>query len=130
MPTVKLIADSGSTKTEWCLLKNNKPFIFFSQGMSPYFVDRQGMEKIIREEVLPSLKKSTIEEIYFYGTGCKNPLNLKMVKKAFQDIFPEAVFMLTTIFPALPKRFAEMKKGLRVSWAPAPIPVIIMGRKW
>ena len=41
MPSIKLIADSGSTKTEWCLLKNNKPTVFISQGMSPYFVDAE-----------------------------------------------------------------------------------------
>ncbi len=88
MPTIKLIADSGSTKTEWCLLKNNKPFIFTSQGMSPYFVNKEGMEKIMAEEVIPLLKKNVPEEVSFYGTGCKNPANIKWVKQVFQQFFP------------------------------------------
>ena len=57
MPTIKLIADSGSTKTEWCLLKGNTKTIFTSQGMSPYFINEAEMENIIRQEVLPLLKK-------------------------------------------------------------------------
>ena len=43
MPTIKLIADSGSTKTEWCLLHGNKKTIINSQGMSPYFLDELQM---------------------------------------------------------------------------------------
>jgi hypothetical protein len=48
LPSIKLIADSGSTKTEWCLLKNNKPTLFTTQGMSPYFVNAAQAEQIIR----------------------------------------------------------------------------------
>ena len=47
MPTIKLIADSGSTKTEWCLLKGNKRNIFITQGLSPYFVNRNEIENIL-----------------------------------------------------------------------------------
>ena len=59
---VKLIADSGSTKTEWCLLINNKPKVFTSQGMSPYFVDSEGMKKILHTEVLPLYARLSARE--------------------------------------------------------------------
>ena len=90
MPIIKLIADSGSTKTEWCLIKNNKPIVFISQGMSPYFVDANGMEKILREEVVAFLKKSKVDEIFFYGTGCKNPANEKMIRNVLMETFAGA----------------------------------------
>ena len=90
MVQIKLIADSGSTKTEWCLLKNNKPTLFTSHGMSPYFVDADEAARIIKMEVLPFVKKNKIEEIDFYGTGCKNPANARMFKKVFQQIFTDA----------------------------------------
>lgn len=112
MPTLKLIADSGSTKTEWCLLKNNKPFIFTSQGMSPYFVNSAEMENIIRKEVIPFLKKSRIEEIHFYGTGCKNPSNIKMVKKVFQDIFPDAFVEIDNDLSGAAKALCGEEKGI------------------
>jgi len=65
IPLIKLIADSGSTKTEWCLLKNNKTILFTTQGMSPYFVNAVQVEEIIRAEVFPFLRKFQIDEIYF-----------------------------------------------------------------
>ena len=58
--------------------------------MSPYFVDANGMEKILREEVVPFLKKSKVDEIFFYGTGCKNPANKKMIRKVLMQTFAGA----------------------------------------
>jgi len=112
MPTLKLIADSGSTKTEWCILKNNKPQVFTSQGMSPYFVNAEGMEKIIREEVIPFLKKNKVEEIYFYGTGCKNPVNMKMIKKVFKYVFPDAFIVVDHDLSGAAKALCGNDKGI------------------
>lgn len=112
MPAIKLIADSGSTKTEWCLLKNNKPHIFTSQGMSPYFLNSEGMDKIILQEVKPFLKNNKIEEIYFYGTGCKNPANIKMVKKVFQKNFVEAVVVVDNDLSGAAKALCGHEKGI------------------
>jgi len=112
MPTLKLIADSGSTKTEWCILKNNKPHLFTSQGMSPYFVNAEGMEKIIREEVIPFLKKNKVEEIYFYGTGCKNPVNMKMIKKVFKQVFPDAFVVVDHDLSGAAKALCGNDKGI------------------
>ena len=111
-PIIKLIADSGSTKTEWCLLENGKSVIFTSQGMSPYFVEDAGMLKIIQDEVIPHLKKHSINEIYFYGTGCKDPNNKKRVKKVFEKIFPDAkIFIENDLFGAA-RSLCGIEKGI------------------
>lgn len=112
LPLIKLIADSGSTKTEWCLLKNNKPLIFTTQGMSPYFVDGAGMEKIILQEVFPYLKKTSVDEIHFYGTGCKNPANIKIVKKVFQKLFINAVITVDNDLSGAAKSLCGNEKGI------------------
>ena len=111
MPTIKLIADSGSTKTEWCLLKNNKPVVFTSQGMSPYFVDSEGMEKIIREEV-SFFEKNKVDEIFFYGTGCKNPANKKMIKKVLMQIFSDASVEVDNDLSGAAKALCGNEKGI------------------
>lgn len=110
--SVKLIADSGATKTEWCLLKNNKPKLFISQGMSPYFVNEEGAEVILNREVLPFLKKNIIDEVYFYGTGCKNPANIKMFKKVFRKIFPEASINVDNDLVGAAKALCNNEKGV------------------
>ena len=112
MPTIKLIADSGSTKTEWCLLKGNKKNIFLTQGLSPYFVTTSDIEKVLREHVLPVTARSAVSEIYFYGTGCKNPGNIKMVKKAFNTIFPGAFISVDNDLSGAAKALCGNEKGI------------------
>lgn len=112
IPSIKLIADSGSTKTEWCLLKNNKPVLFTTQGMSPYFLDAGQVEQIIRTEVFPHLKKNNIDEIYFYGTGCKNPDNIKMFQKVFKNIFAHTKVFIDNDLSGAAKALCGREKGI------------------
>ena len=90
MPAVKLIADSGSTKAEWCIPGPRKNKTFFTEGISPYFLDTGQITALLSNQLLSQLEGYDIEEIYYYGTGCLNPENRKSVKKALQKVFPEA----------------------------------------
>ncbi|HSQ44995.1 MAG TPA: BadF/BadG/BcrA/BcrD ATPase family protein [Ginsengibacter sp.] len=112
MPTIKLIADSGSTKTEWCLLNGKKKTIIYSQGMSPYFINDVQMEAILKQEVLPHLKKIAVEEIFYYGTGCSNPANVKMVKKALKNCFAVAKVNVETDVDGAAKGLCGNEKGI------------------
>lgn len=110
--SVKLIADSGSTKTEWCILKNTKKTLFTTVGMSPYFVNAQQIEQIILTEVFPFLKKNVVTEVYFYGTGCKNPANIKMFKKVFTILFPGASVVVDNDLSGAAKALCGHEKGI------------------
>ena len=85
---IKLIADSGATKAEWCLIDGKKKRSFITQGLSPYFITSLQMEEIISKEIKTKLKNIVPEEIYFYGTGCISVNNIKLVKKALKAVFP------------------------------------------
>ncbi len=112
MPTVKLIADSGATKTEWCLLNGNKKTIFITQGMSPYFISADEMETILMIELKPQLKKINVDEIYYYGTGCANPVNAKSVLKILKKIFSEAYVEVDHDLMAAAKALCGNEKGI------------------
>lgn len=89
-----LLADSGATKTEWCLLKAKKKKIVFTQGISPYFMSEAGIREMLQKELLPSLKNAEIDSIYYYGTGCSNPANVKLIKKALKAVFsPQFIYV-------------------------------------
>lgn len=90
MPTVKLIADSGATKAEWCLLDGKKKKTVFTQGISPYFLNTTQISEILRQELLPSLKKVKVDEVYYYGTGCINPNNNRIVKESIRRVLEDA----------------------------------------
>ena len=89
MSSVKLIADSGATKAEWCLLQGKKKKSIFTQGISPYFFDTAQITNILEKELLPSLKGIKVDEVYYYGTGCINPNNNQIVKRSIKNIFKE-----------------------------------------
>ena len=84
---IKLIADSGSTKAEWCLLDGKKKKTIITQGISPYFLSAQQIQALLEKELKPKLKNNLPAEIYYYGTGCSNPANVKIIKTALQNVF-------------------------------------------
>ena len=52
-----LIADSGSTKTEWCLADQGRPVrTVVTAGTNPYFQTREEIAGEIRGALLPALK--------------------------------------------------------------------------
>ena len=85
-----LIADSGSTKTDWCLCKkgailNNLQ----TQGINPYHQSEEAIEEVIRKELLPQLLESTEVSklnIIFYGSGCANETACNRVKEAIYKV--------------------------------------------
>src|SRR5687768_10507723 len=87
----KLIADSGATKCEWSMVNGKKQNTFFTQGMSPYFLNAEQIENVIREELLSKTEKSDPEAVHFYGTGNKNPDNARRTKRVLEKVFPDAV---------------------------------------
>jgi glucosamine kinase len=83
-----LIADSGSTKCEWCFISNGRKQIIETQGASPYFLNEPQFAALMQKELLPALKNKTPSDIYFYGTGLAAAVNRKMFRKAIGKVFP------------------------------------------
>ncbi|MDR0732629.1 MAG: ATPase [Dysgonamonadaceae bacterium] len=66
-----LIADSGSTKTDWQLAEQGKKIRqATTKGMNPYFQTEDEIGNEIRTALLPELKTTAIDALYFYGAGC------------------------------------------------------------
>ena len=85
-----LIADSGSTKTQWCLLADGKKRNITTQGISPYFLNDESLGVVLSNELLPKFNKSVVDEIFYYGTGCSNTANISLIKKGLKKVFPHA----------------------------------------
>lgn len=67
-----LIADSGSTKTDWCVVENGEIIQrVFTKGMNPFFQTEEEMKAEIAEHLRPQLPAGKeLEAVYFYGAGC------------------------------------------------------------
>lgn len=89
MAKIKLIADSGSTKAEWTVIGLPKKKTINTQGISPYFLSTEQIQDLLTKELIPKLKGIAIDEVYYYGTGCANPANVKSISKAIKSVLPK-----------------------------------------
>lgn len=83
-----LIADSGATKTEWCLTNGGESQTVFTEGLNPYYHTTQSIKDVVEQNLLPDLKKMP-EEVFFYGAGCDGKKKNKIVRDALSVVFPD-----------------------------------------
>lgn len=84
-----IIADSGSTKTDWCVVENGKlVHKFFTKGTNPFFQTEEEISEAIATELMPQLGDLKIDSIFFYGAGCAFPEKNEIVRKAIHAHIP------------------------------------------
>ncbi len=96
-----LIADSGSTKTDWRLIDDNKKIHqFATQGLNPYFQSKEEIVLILQTELVPQFKSDTSaslsvtnskNEIFFYGAGCESGSKKEIIRAALFNVFPVSI---------------------------------------
>ena len=88
----KLIADSGSTKTDWTLIDETGKIMMScqTQGISPvHMQDEKIMDILCKELVLPEQP----QEVFFYGSGVTETMKSRManlLRQAFLVAYVEA----------------------------------------
>ncbi|MGZ3865436.1 MAG: hypothetical protein ACXVC6_09380 [Bacteroidia bacterium] len=89
-----LLADSGSTKTTWVLLSDDKKMTeAATQGFNPYFQTSRIIEDAVRNELSKEILANAKEKnlvVYYYGAGCSSDDKVKTVKTALQNVFVNA----------------------------------------
>lgn len=115
---IQLIAESGSTKTSWHLIKENQELCSTKTlGMNPYFTKK---EELISElttvaRFLSNHLGSTYEKvtaIHFYGAGYGNPETRKILYEAFQEVFPGSNVQIETDLLAAARALFGSKSGI------------------
>ena len=85
-----LIADSGSTKTDWRVIDAaGNIHQAKTVGLNPYHQSANDIVGILSESLLPQLTVP-IERVFFYGAGCANEVIRQTVARALQQPFPSA----------------------------------------
>lgn len=85
-----LVADSGSTTTNWCLInQSGENFLFDTEGYNPYYVDQDYIVQSLNKNLPGDIKPAQITEVHFYGAGCmldKTPV----IEDALELVFRRA----------------------------------------
>ncbi|MDZ7715902.1 MAG: hypothetical protein U5J95_06775 [Balneolaceae bacterium] len=85
-----LIADSGSTKTEWCQVTPDSQRKIITEGLNPYYHTPGSIKDVLSKSLVPELSKEKVEAIYFYGAGCDSPEKDTIVHEALAGVFSDA----------------------------------------
>lgn len=107
-----LIAESGSTKTQWCLVdKNNIEQLHNTPGINPYILSVTEIETIMRP-VSTVNEQYKLDAIYYFGAGCSTVSNIEKIEHAIRKIFNCKTIVVDTDLKAACLALAGNKKGL------------------
>lgn len=89
---MKLIADCGSTKIDWCALADDGTVAarFHSPGINAVMLTEEEIRARLAEEAAPQLTVGPVDEVYFYGAGCISPEVCASVERALAVMAPAA----------------------------------------
>jgi len=83
-----IIADGGSTKTNWCLLDDaGKKVYFNTEGYNPYFVNSEYIVNSLKKGLPKDLPYERIVEVNYYGAGVHNEEKAAIVVEALKQVF-------------------------------------------
>jgi N-acetylglucosamine kinase-like BadF-type ATPase len=86
-----LVADSGSTKCDWVLMKDGEPFKRFStMGFNPYFHNEAVISGTLRRKEALRPYLAEVSQTFFYGAGCSTPELKQIVQRALYSILPNS----------------------------------------
>ena len=91
-----IIADGGATSTIWAEISENQEKIFHTTGINPSLQSDPEIQAIIVNELIPFVKPSSVEKIYFYGAGCAATARANRVKNILGKIFVDSFISIKT----------------------------------
>jgi N-acetylglucosamine kinase-like BadF-type ATPase len=108
-----LIADSGSSKTDWRLVSSDglvKPA--GTAGFNPYFQTSEEIYTEILRELPRQLGILGVKEIYFYGAGCSTEKNRSIVQDGLGKLFPAALIHVSHDMMAAARALCGREAGI------------------
>ncbi len=108
-----LIADSGSTKTDWCLLrKNKKPVHFATRGINPYLESADSIAVMLQDEIPAISLKHVPDFICYYGAGAASKEKQQQLKGLLKTHFNVATVEVESDMMAAARALCGDNKGI------------------
>lgn len=108
-----LIADSGSTKTDWRVVSEGRVIqTVTTQGINPFHQSVDYIHDVINNELITSMNdKQSISEIVFYGAGCIGD-KCGLLKQQLSDSFPHVNIDVNSDLLAAARSLCGSKEGV------------------
>lgn len=85
-----LVADSGSSKTDWMGYSPDETISFSTQGINPYFLNAHDIFKLFSRKKELAAYAERVREIYFFGAGCSSPDKIELISNGISSFFTNA----------------------------------------
>ncbi len=82
-----LIADSGSTKTDWLLLSDGSEKRLQTAGINPVVQPQEVIDETLRQ-LLTQIDEAEVSELHFYGAGVMGDYRELMIHR-LRELFPQ-----------------------------------------
>ncbi len=83
-----IIADGGSTKTEWWVLrKGKKPLSFLTAGINPYLESAENIGEMLSTQLPEGVPALAADVLYYYGSGAAAKEKQALLRKVFRKHF-------------------------------------------
>ncbi len=107
-----LVADSGSTKTEWILFDEGgiKKQVY-SDGLNPLFLSKEDFITKIIERIPPDWKTG-VTKLWFYGAGCGTKLMQTQTHSWLAGFFTQAIIAVYSDLLAAARATCGTSQGL------------------
>lgn len=110
---MKLIADCGSTKIDWCVIDNGQLVKqIFTCGMNAIMLTEEEMAAQIEKELKAEVAEYAIDEVYFYGAGCISEEVCDNVRRAIAKSVPAKLIEVHTDLLAAARALCGRKPGI------------------
>jgi glucosamine kinase len=84
-----LLADSGSSKTDWQFESHGLSQTCQTEGINPYYQNLHSIEVLLEAQLLPALNGHP-QAVFFYGAGCGQAQQQELIRMALTKYFPGA----------------------------------------
>lgn len=107
-----LIADSGSTKTDWLLIHNTNNTYISTSGINAYYMTSETIIDMLKKELLPLIPYEQVTSIYFYGSGCSTEAKCAKMSTIFNLLFTKASVEINHDMLAAARALFGNKQGI------------------
>ncbi len=108
-----LLADSGSTKTDWVLLRNNETVVSFkTAGMNPYYLKATEGVRMLHDACCNHIEPDLVSRVHFYGAGCLKPTKAALIREIIQEVLPGRQVEVSSDLLAAGRALFGYKKGI------------------
>ena len=108
---IKVLVDSGSTKSDWLVLNGSEPILQFElAGLNPMTQSKSSLLSQI-EMAKNKLQSIHPESIIFYGAGCKD-LAAQIIETLLKDLFPSCLVQVHSDLLAAARANCAGKEGI------------------